>query len=173
MILGFSTQLNGKPTNFVSKIWESIKDKFSDDSKGMPVFIFPKEYFECNDKNLLSFYKLKPKKHTIREDKQDRWKKGNKIDFFINVRKKDMFRFAPVLTVVSTQSVTMSYAYDEIIEISINGKQLHDWNEILKFVHNDGFDNWPDFFNYFYPIIKATEDNWFEGKIIHWTDLKY
>lgn len=116
---------------------------------------------------------VNPKLHTIREDKNDRWKTGTKIDFFINCRQKSMFRFAPVLPVVRTQKIYMSYAYNDIIEISIGSRQLHNQEEILEFVNNDGFDEWEDFFDYFYPIIKATEDNWFEGKLIHWTDFKY
>lgn len=178
MILGFSTQLNGKPTNFVSKIWESIKYKFSDHTKGVPFFNFPKEYLECTNKNLLSFYKQKPKRHTIREDKKDRWKKGVKIDFFINVRKKDMFRFAPVLHVVSIQKIEIlwyrkncnafpdhKYTYNERnVRIYVDGLALKT-DQIKILSQNDGFSNLEDFFEYF--------NTDFKGKIIHWTDLKY
>ncbi|OXA76380.1 hypothetical protein B0A58_07345 [Flavobacterium branchiophilum NBRC 15030 = ATCC 35035] len=48
--------------------------------------------------------------HTIREDKNDRWKVGNKIDFFINARQKNMFRFAPVLPVVNTQKIEIYHS---------------------------------------------------------------
>lgn len=164
MILGFSTQLKGKPTFFVEKIHVGIK---IENKVGLSETDVTPNY------NFFVKSKCKPKIHTIREDSKGRWKKGSKIDFFINVRKKDMFRFAPVLPVVSIQSVSMSYAYNDIIEISINGQQLHDHQRILEFIQNDGFDTWKDFFDYFYPIIEAKKDNWFEAKIIHWTDLKY
>ncbi|MWB92968.1 hypothetical protein GON26_01210 [Flavobacterium sp. GA093] len=164
MILGFSTHLNGKPTFFVEKIHVGIR---IENKVGLSEAHVTPNY------NFFVKSKCKPKIHSIREDPKDRWEKGKKIDFFINVRKKDMFRFAPVLPVVSTQSVYMSYAYNDIIEISINGQQLHDQNKILEFVKNDGFDTWEDFFNYFYPLIRKTKDNWYAAKIIHWTDLKY
>lgn len=168
MILGFSTQINDKPTYFVEKIHKGFRLKELIMKAGIdPQIHYPPNY------NFVAKDNLHHKLHTIREDKNDRWNAGMKIDFFINCRQKDMFRFAPVLPVMSVQSVYMSYAYNDIIEISINGRQLHDKNKILEFVHNDGFDTWKEFFDYFYPIIKRTKDNWFTGKIIHWTELKY
>lgn len=171
MILGFSTQLNGKPTYFVEKIWKCLLQQ---------------------NYNLLAYHKFRteavlnkaidqwdipnmvlPKLHSVREDPKDRWEKGKMIDFFINVRTKNMFRFAPVLPLVSTQKIAMSYAYNDLIEISINGRELFGQEERERFALNDGFDSWEDFFNYFYPLIKKTEDNWYTAKIIHWTDLRY
>ena len=99
MILGFSTQLNGKPTHFVEKIWEAILQK------GIP---FTYEGMEIGAIALPKGYVIKthsPKLHTIREDNKNRWKVGTKIDFFINCRQKDMFRFAPVLPVVSVKKL--------------------------------------------------------------------
>lgn len=62
MILPFSTQLNGKETNFVPKIWESLIPMFSEYQKSIPIFKYPKEYKDCLDKGLLSWYKQKPKR---------------------------------------------------------------------------------------------------------------
>ena len=169
MILPFSTQINGKPTYFVEKILKSFdgKDCTEDDKLMLKEAI----YLE-----LLSPFKydeVKPKLHTIREDKNDRWKPGVMIDFFINARQKNMFRFAPRIPVVSTQRILMSYAYANIIHITINGKRLNDWQEKEKLAINDGFESWDDFVDYFIPIIEKSEDGFFTGKIIHWTDLKY
>lgn len=175
MILPFSTKINGKETYFVSKIWESLIPMFSEYSKGIQLFKYPIEYRECVDKGLLSWYRQKPKLHTIREDKNDRWQVGTKIDFFINVRQKDMFRFAPVLPVVSIQKVEIIYFPITIPRIDVpilkvDGKLIYDAaginkKEMLEFAQNDGFDTIEDFFNYF--------DKDYTGKIIHWTDLKY
>ena len=169
MILPFSTQINGKPTYFVEKILKSFdgKDCTEDDKLMLKEAI----YLE-----LLSPFKydeVKPKLHTIREDKNDRWKPGVMIDFFINARQKNMFRFAPRIPVVSTQRILMSYAYANIIHITINGKRLNDWQEKEKLAINDGFESWDDFVDYFIPIIEKSEDEFFTGKIIHWTDLRY
>jgi len=168
MILGFSTQLNGKPTYFVEKIHKGFRLMELIMKAGIdPSIHYPPNYaYVAKDK-------LAHKIHTIREDKTNRWKAGMIIDFFINVRTKKMFRFAPKIPVVRVQRVFMTYAWADIIEISINGRQLHEQSEILEFVHNDGFDNWEDFFNYFYPKIMKSENEEYHAKLIHWTDLKY
>lgn len=175
MILPFSTKINGKETNFVSKIWESLIPMFSEYPKGIQLFKYPIEYRECVDKGLLSWYKQKPKIHTIREDKKSRWKVGTKIDFFINARQKNMFRFAPVLPVVSIQKVEIVYELSfykkKTAIVYIDDKLFYHAVEhnnefkMLDFANNDGFDTIEDFFAYFNkPYI---------GKLIHWTDKKY
>jgi len=172
MILPFSTKINGKETNFVSKIWESLIPMFSEYPKGIPLFKYPKEYRDCVDKGLLSWYKQKPKIHTIREDKKNRWKVGTKIDFFINARQKNMFRFAPVLPVVRIQDILITYTKFGKAMVFIDGKifYMQDWSleqsyKMLHFAQADGFDTIEDFFAFF------NKD--YKGKLIHWTDKKY
>jgi hypothetical protein len=168
MILGFITQLNDKPTYFVEKIWETILQK--------GIQITMNEFIELGRKALPKNYIVgtyKQKLHTIREDKKDRWQVGTKIDFFINCRQKDMFRFAPVLPVVSVQKVEIIWiGFSDSFRpwVRIDGKSIYtidqiDSNKMLELAHNDGFDSIEDFFAYF------NED--FTGKLIHWTDLKY
>ena len=176
MILPFSIQLNGKPTYFVEKILKGLAEnnlitheEWSYRMCPAPVVKYPTAYGFIFDMTI----DLKPKIHTIREDKNDRWKRGTKIDFFINCRQKNMFRFAPVLPVVSVQKVYMSYKFNDVIEISVGEKLLFGHHERLQFSQNDGFDTWEDFFNYFYPLIKAAPNNFLKMKLIHWTDLKY
>ena len=165
MILPFSTQLNGKPTHFVEKIWEAILQK------GIP---FTYEGMEIGAIALPKGYVIKthsPKLHTIREDNKNRWKVGTKIDFFINCRQKDMFRFAPVLPVISIQSVFMTYLPQcgNGFQVSIGGRKLNPF-EIEVLAVNDGFDSVEEFENYFISVMKDDE---FSGKLIHWTDFKY
>jgi hypothetical protein len=167
MILGFSTQLNGKPTYFVEKIHQALRLSFFQDSVGFSSEHIPKDF------DFVIYPLVEPKLHTIREDKTDRWKVGTKIDFFINCRQPTMFRFAPVLPVVSTQEVFMTYAHSDLIQISIDGHELFSYSERLEFAINDGFDSWNDFFNYFYPKIKAAPRECYKPKLIHWTDLTY
>lgn len=179
MILPFSTQLNGKPTYFVEKVWEAIL------TKGIQCNAV--ELAQIGSKALTKEYVIgtnKPKLHTIREDKNDRWKAGTKIDFFINCRQPTMFRFAPVLPVVSTQKIEIvnSGGILNYASIYIDGELfLKNYNphqvikgvksddekeeKIIKLAQNDGFDTIEDFLAYF------NKD--FKGKIIHWTDLKY
>jgi hypothetical protein len=189
MILGFSTQLNGKATYFVEKILAGLIDKMvsSDDKPfGINLKKHINDYADFKKVKRVDSFKLieyaEPKLHTIREDQTNRWKSGMKIDFFINVRTKNMFRFAPVLTVVSVQKIEIKWFIEgkrKSVRIIIDGKEF----AYIKFLYgvnttsfqvtgkasliseNDGFDFLQDFFTYF--------DKDFTGKIIHWTDLKY
>lgn len=172
MILPFSTELNGKPTYFIEKIWEGMPIE--------PMSAFSKEYLKYQKEYLDRFGQywdgtghmehepVNAKLHTIRTDKGNRWKKDCTIDFFINNRKPDMFRFAPKLPCTGTQRIFMSY-FNEL-EISIDGRQLtHD--EIDTLYKNDGFDTYEDFEEYF--LLQMDVENEFLGKIIHWTDFRY
>ncbi|NHN26777.1 hypothetical protein FIA58_013915 [Flavobacterium jejuense] len=182
MILSFSTKLNGKETYFVEKILNSIiieaeikgyEDEYYGQLVSQYIEPFVKIGSYLNYTSLIDHCAfLKPKLHTIREDNNNRWKSGVNIDFFINVRKKNMFRFAPKIPVVSTQRIFMTYAHSDIIEITVGQKYLY-YQEKEQLALNDEFNSYEDFFNYFYEKIQANEDKCFSGKIIHWTDLKY
>ena len=191
MILPFSTKINDKPTLFPEKIitglnhaqiinWDHTEELFQTKIISKKGTCHKIEF----DKSIIT----NPKLHTIRQDKNDRWQVGTKIDFYINCRQKSMFCFAPVLPVVSTQKVELIYkanikeltclgiTYDRTCTIRIDNKfygdayLLSDYvvsssYNLTAFAQNDGFDNLEDFFNYF--------DKDFTGKIIHWTDFKY
>ncbi|MFV8364797.1 hypothetical protein [Flavobacterium sp. XS1P27] len=176
MILSFSTQLNGKPTYFIEKIWEGLlRTVFKDDEEYIDHLKAYEEQFGKHWDYLPEEQErmTNPKIHTIREDKKERWKPGTKIDFFINCRQKDMFRFAPVLPVVSVQKIEIKWiGFNNGFRpcIWIDKKLIYDIAEInkklmLELAQKDGFDTIEDFFAYF------NED--FTGKLIHWTDLKY
>jgi hypothetical protein len=171
MILGFSTQINGKPTYFPEKIVTGLEHNkiitFDEAEYLFDSNIISKNGL-CHRIKLDGTIDYKPKLHTIRGDKNNRWKEGTKIDFFINCRQPNMFRFAPVLPVVRTQKIEIKY--DKMFgktlypEILIDNVKLHPM-KLDELAQNDGFDTIEDFFEYF------NED--FMGKIIHWTDLRY
>ena len=164
MILPFSTKINGKPTYFVEKIHSGLLQ--NDLLQGFDLGL-------DHNFDLDKLCSCEPKLHTLRDDVNDRWHEEMMIDFFINVRTKKMFRFAPKIPVVSTQEVLMTYAHSDLIQISIDGRELFDYQERLQFAINDGFDSWEDFFDYFYPKIKAAPKEVYTPKLIHWTDLRY
>lgn len=188
MILPFATQINGKPTLFIEKIWEGFfRNDFFDgkDTEFIKYFDlhgekFGKTWDELPADNRLEF----PKIHTIRKDDKDRWEPGVMIDFFINARQKNMFRFAPRIKVVSTQDIFMTRRGSHL-EITIakvgsymggNDFMLDAFQQGLL-AQNDGFDEYDDFRSYFINAIeengKKTGNYWFSGKIIQWTDFKY
>lgn len=174
MILGFSTQIKEKPTYFIEKIWKGIKENISRELYFKILsHTAPEEMIKQYPIDAEVYEKIFPKVHTIREDSGNRWKIGCKIDFFINVRKKNMFRFAPVLPVVNTQKIEIRWiGFSDSYRpwVKIDGKLFYDVAEINKkemllLAQNDGFESIEDFFSYF------NKD--FSGKLIHWTDLKY
>lgn len=193
MILPFSTKIDGKPTYFAEKILIGLLVKKlvpeNDFNSLCPRFVV----IPTADKIIhrVSFdYTIdhKPKLHTIREDKNDRWRVGTKINFYINARQKNMYRFAPVLPVVSTQKIEfiwkdntenltcLGMSYDKTCTIIIDNRFFGDVlllkgtvvsgsDNLPRFAQNDGFDTLQDLLDYF--------NTDFTGKIIHWTNLKY
>ena len=170
MILSFKTQINGKPTFFVEKILKSLKvNKESLD-----------EDFTNGWLSYVKYNESSPKIHTIRKDEKNRWKVGMMIDFFINARQKNMFRFAPRIPVVSIQKIEIIHR-PQHTDLYIDEKLTESlWVDSFSFrvystetdcpifyalARNDGFENISDFLEYF--------SDHFEGKILHWTDLRY
>ena len=105
------------------------------------------------------------KKHTIREDKHNRWKPGMKMHMASGVRTKDYNQFYEAVC-VSTQKIEVIRTSDYLEEtiIKIDGKILNQ-SEVQKLAWNDGFHNQIELFLFF--------SDGFKGKIIHWTELKY
>lgn len=184
MILPFSTQINGKQTYFVEKIWKGLKTQSPESYIKLWATVSPEETTKKFPVDIDIYNEVKPKLHTIREDKKDRWKPGVMIHFFINARQKNMFRFAPRIPVISTQEIFMTERGGNL-EISIakegsyigsDDKYIY-WETKEQLAINDGFDSYEAFQRYFieriYENEKKTGNKWFSGKIIHWTDLKY
>ena len=111
------------------------------------------------------------KKHTIREDKNDRWRHGKVIHFATGVRTKNYNCFK-IGKCVSTQIIEIRYLnkYSDYPVVTIDGKEYRfywkaDWDILCRLSINDGFNSFTAFCKWF------NKD--FKGKIIHWTDLKY
>lgn len=100
--------------------------------------------------------------HTIRQDATNRWKAGMKMHMAIGVRTKDYKQFAEK-TCISIQKVKIIVEND--YKVVIVDERPLSLPEIKKIAINDGFDSVEDFFNWF--------SESFEGKIIHWTEMRY
>ena len=104
--------------------------------------------------------------HTIREDKNNRWKSGMKIHFWKgNPRnvKNDSYHFA-IGVVSKVVPIEIHWSKDKrgLQWIDIDGKTQRwskDLHELKEFVQNDGFDSIKDFLAWF------NDD--FEGKLIY------
>lgn len=180
MTLAFSTQIDGKPTQFVEKIWEGLlRSGLEFDLKDFSIYLFKVpglgEYVIGD---------LPAKLHTIRRDEKDRWKEGRDIHMVIHNRTPNRFQFAPVVKCVSTQVFQIRWMEEEYAEVGLlyrqvqvtigdyvniasffNGKLYRSFPKLNELAINDGFESVEAFFEYF------SED--FTGKIIHWTNLKY
>ena len=115
------------------------------------------------------------KKHTIREDKHNRWKPGMKMHMATGVRTKEYNQFFEAVC-LSTQEIEIritrvSHGID-YLEVEVDGKTLkhiETWDLSL----NDGLKNVMGFYEYFNNCCKGEIARSFKGKIIHWTELKY
>lgn len=100
------------------------------------------------------------KLHTIRWDDKDRWKEGRKIHFATGARTSKYNCFKEGVC-TGTQKIEIS-----IRRVFIDGKLLT-LETLEELAINDGFDSLDDFWWWF------DQYSPFEGKIIHWSNLRY
>ena len=182
MTLSFSQKnKDNSPNFFVSKIIASFyRPEFQ---KIFPVGFYSHlaDDFEFKFGYLFDGYgrlsDFPPKIHTIREDRNNRWKVGNNIHFVINNRTKARFQFAPVLTVQRLQKISIRYEHNYmkrkfLPNVYIEGSLFFNphwndiaWSDMKKLAKNEGFESVEKFFEWF------SSD--FTGKIIHWTNFSY
>lgn len=171
MTLSFRTEINGKPNEFIEKIWESLLVNglatISEYQNHRMDFTdrFGKDWTLLQIQNKTT----RAKCHTIRHDKEGRWKEGNRIQPIINNRTPDRFQFAPDFKCTGTQTIIIEPKIDKVghfrpNRIIIDGRFLSN-DEISDIAINDGFETMADFFAYF--------NTNFEGKLIHWTEKRY
>jgi hypothetical protein len=166
MILAFKTHFpNGKPTYFFDKISETdsfeSNFRFSEGCREVSEKTTYKEWFDlvCIDKD------IKPKIHTLRKDKANRWKKGTKIHFTLWNRTPRQTCFG-ILPCTGTQRCVVNPIKKTINVITPGqGMGVKEITDIQQFAKNDGFDTVEEFWEYFDKPEAYT--------IIHWTDFKY
>jgi len=175
MILSFSQKFPwGDKTYFIEKIWSSDADFYKDGERAVFFIQYLDRFKKSWDTEVEA---SKPKMHTIRADSKNRWKEGNKIHFLINNRSKNSFQFAPVVECTGVQDIIIEKDAGESFMVNIpdeNGSRWLEYDEIDLLAINDGFDELGDFFRFFDEThFKKYNTNVFEGKIIHWTNLRY
>lgn len=187
MILGFKTKFrNGKPTMFAEQIINGLlSNNWCKATEWSSIMLD-----ERNPYKDMVISSKKVKIHTLREDAKNRWVKDVLIDFYIGVRTKNAFRFAPRVPVLHVQKVEIirvddirfenndktvyriDYYHHQLKEtfvmtfqVLVDGKALVR-SQIQTLAKNDGFETAEDFFAWF-------DYGCWRGKIIHWTCLKY
>lgn len=165
MTLSFSTTVNGKPNYFIEKIWATLvnTDQIAISDYHNYRFDFNEKFGRDWDEWDWPMSGEGFKRHTIREDKNDRWGAGRLIHPVIKPKGRFSagFQFAPVIKCVSVQEVEIN---SDECSVFIDGGLVAN-ETVYELATNDGFETIADFFAYF------NKD--FTGKVIHWTDLKY
>lgn len=107
------------------------------------------------------------KVHTIRKDPHNRWLEGKIIHhcYYNRTHKRCCFLMNQCL---STQNIKITWSFIDYLSgtplVLVNGITMSP-EQIELIAHNDGFKSSSHFFSWF--------DHDFNGKIIHWTKLKY
>jgi hypothetical protein len=134
---------------------------------------FPENFYIFGDISIIEDDMLKPKIHTLREDKKNRWRVDTNIHFIINNRTINRFQFAPTLPVTCIQDVKIRFipvfANKGCISITVDNRELST-DECTQFIENDGFDTIDDFINWFFPV---REEKLLNLRLIHWTNFRY
>ncbi len=107
--------------------------------------------------------------HTIRGDGYNRWKSGNKIHFATGVRTKYYNCFKESVCKNVQKIVIEFWKHHENDIIRIDEKQLTPIQKESLALH-DGFKCYGNMHEWFTNVHK---DDFFIGKIIHWTDYRY
>ena len=113
------------------------------------------------------------KQHTIREDKHNRWKVGNSIQFWLgdprNVHAKNKPHQFGTGVCSRVETIRMDFAIPEDWQEDVvyigNDIKLKTLEELNALAVNDGFQNWEQMKLWF-----DNEDKMFIGKIIFWKD---
>jgi hypothetical protein len=113
------------------------------------------------------------KQHTIRADKNNRWKVGNTIQFWNgnprNVHSKNKPNQFGTGVCSRVETIFMQFqksAKDFTDMVKIGETILESKEELNALAINDGFDNWEQMRIFF-----GNEGNCFSGKIIFWKDF--
>jgi hypothetical protein len=115
------------------------------------------------------------KKHTIRTDRSERWKKGHKIHFWRGNPRNTKATPKPhefhLLHCTGVQKIEMIFGEGEEfkVDVSVDNRLLTP-SEVAVLAINDGFDTTAEMLLWFQDNI---EGNSFKGRLIHWTKLRY
>lgn len=114
------------------------------------------------------------KVHTIRTDRSERWKKGQKIHFWRgnprNTKAKPKPHQFHEGSCCSVQKIEIDFIDEGYLPIKVvvdNNLLTPDQVNLLAI--RDGFNDLAEMVNWF----KDVAPNGFKGRLIHWTKLKY
>jgi hypothetical protein len=164
----------GDPSYFIEKIWAGFAMNYflSYERGGLPSLKSFQKKFPYDYSWKPIYEKVKPKITTIRADIHNRWQVGRIIHFEQWLGKpynSKCYHFAPLIPCTATQLIEIEYVRDKPVVV-IDHQHFYSPlvgidRGMMCLANNDGFETIEDFFKWF----KSD----YEGKIIHWTDLRY
>ena len=104
--------------------------------------------------------------HTIRTNKEDKLQED--FQFYHTTTNGSTFGRD---TIKSIQEIYMTHN-GRILQMSIDDKYIYH-QEMMDLLWNDGFSNYKEFHDFFYPKIQKTKFKTYVAKLVHWTDKKY
>ena len=113
--------------------------------------------------------------HTIRTDRTERWKKGQKIHFWRGNPRNTKATPKPhefhTGNCSSVQKIEMKWGEDTVydLEVIVDNRQLTQV-EVEEIALADGFDDAQQMYEWFTDNV---ETNSFKGRLIHWTKKLY
>lgn len=128
-----------------------------------------------------SHFRFKPaiiygiKKHSLRVDASNRWKAGMSIQHWMFSprhphKNPHPFSKEKYNVCTGTEDVILYHQNGTIQAILVNGKKLSK-KKMQELACNDGFQSLREMSMFFFGFTRKRE--YWKGKIIHWTDLRY
>jgi hypothetical protein len=114
------------------------------------------------------------KPHTIRSGQ--RWKVGTPIQFYQNVRQRNMTKIRPDGVVMVVQQIRIARAPERFLgpakqpTIQVDGRELTPL-ECQELSRRDGFEDFAELLKFFIQTHGLHKP--FEGQLVGWTDLRY
>lgn len=132
MTLSFSTQLAGKPTHFVEKIWTAFnlgEGEYQLEFKERQEWLKKCIYSFNLDPLLLAEVGIKI--HTIRADTKNRWRVGMPIHFVVKNRTPNRFQFAPILPVKAIQEISIQWRAISCVDCPFSSIHPIRWSPVV------------------------------------------
>lgn len=163
MILGFKTEINGKPTIFPEKILKHLG------REAIVKYVSTCPYW-AKVAMIVLIKESTPKKLTIRDDPHFRWQPGTKIHFATGVRTKNYECFA-IGECIRTAEIMFNFYDDGSFSTEIDGHNLSH-EEFNQLTQDDGFDTPQDFINFHMPrkhpeVHFYPKNGWMRKRVIY------
>lgn len=112
--------------------------------------------------------------HTIRADKGNRYAVGKKLHMYTGVRTKGSTLITDQFTITAIEDISFQNRQGYVGGIKVGSLLITKDVQLEELAKNDGFDDVSKFLGFFNDeIAQLREGEWFNMKLIHWTNFRY